>query len=892
MKTNILETIKEHLFRELRKKEQPLPSEIIDEEIANAKKLIENVGLAYYLAIISNSTIDDNIDKEKDLIDWEQIRDEIERFFCIIVQPGTMVSSPSVKDRTWWTGKGKINSDQYYWKRYYNFLSTKLTPEVLKVLDDDTDVVMNYIGDPSQDNFNIYGMVVGHVQSGKTSNYSALIDKAADAGYKFIVVIAGSMNNLRNQTQNRMYEAFIGVKNGQQIGVGKYNSIQSLVPISLTNDTDDFKKDYADNIKHTLNFENISTPILLVIKKESNVLESVESWLKTQYPSGLIQNHAMLMIDDESDYASINTKQEHDPTIINKKIRKLLKLFNKTTYVAFTATPYANIFIDHEASNNDLGDDLFPKDFIYLLEPPTNYLGARHYFVEESDKHIKNIEDFTDFFPLNHKIDLIIDELPESLKEAIICFIINIAIRHFRGQSNSHNSMLVHVSRFTDVHIQITNRINEFLREIVSSLEVKGAFSFPYDNDKWILLIKQIFENEFNVKIKFEELLPLIIKVSSKIITKDVHSKSKVPLEYRNDVSINAIVIGGTSLSRGYTLEGLSISYFSRNTILYDTLMQMGRWFGYREGYDDLCKVYIPIEIEDNFRDIILGTEELFEDFRELAKSNKTPSDFGLAIKMNPNSALQITARNKLKNVKEFEYNMKFDGKIKETVKFKDDKESIVNNIKVGTELISKLVESHKITDTQNTAKLWEGVEKNFIIEFLDNYQDLSKQDPLGIISKMPLAFIKDYVKKRDCLWDVALVSGAGKDGEINGLSFNYVKRTFAHRVAEKFYHYPKNQLSIPTDESLPLIGNNIDISLYKTDRKKMRKLRKKPLLLLYFIEGVNKDSDTDFFDLLGFAVSFDGDIETSKQMTKLKINTVYYQNLLENINSDNDDTY
>jgi hypothetical protein len=883
------EKIKEHLFRELRKKDQPLPSEIIDEEISNAKSLIENVGLGPYLAIISNSEIKKNLTPEEQFVDWIQIREEIERFFCIIVQPGTMVASPTIKDRTWWTGKAKMTSEQYYWNRYYNFLSTKLTPEVLKVLDDDTDVVMNYIGDPAQNNFNIYGMVVGHVQSGKTSNYSALIDKAADAGYKFIVVIAGSMNNLRNQTQNRMYEAFIGVKNGQQVGVGKFNSVQSLVPISLTNDTDDFKKEYADNIKHTLNFENISTPILLVIKKESNVLEGVEKWLKTQYPNGLIENHAMLMIDDESDYASINTNQQNNPTIINKKIRKILKLFNKTTYVAFTATPYANIFIDHEATNDVLGDDLFPKDFIYLLEPPTNYLGARHYFVDSNEKHIKNIDDFDEYFPLNHKIDVKIEELPKSLKDAIKCFLINISIRHHRGYTNSHNSMLIHVSRFTDVHIQITTQVTNYIRKIIASLEIKGSLPFPYDNDKNILEIKNLYENEYKLKIDFSELLPILVKISNKITIKDVHSKSKIPLEYRNEVPVNAIVIGGTSLSRGYTLEGLSVSYFSRNTILYDTLMQMGRWFGYREGYSDICKVFIPSEIEQNFKDIILATEELFEDFRELAQSNLTPYDFGLAIRMNPNSALQITARNKLKNVKEFEYNMKFDGKIKETVKFKDDKESIQNNINNGLELINNLDLNYPKSKIDTSAKLWEDVDKDIVKNFLDNFLDSSKEDPLGIISKMPLPFIKDYVKKRDCKWDIALISGAGKSSTINEISFNYVQRTFVHNSKTNIYHYPKNQLSIPSDESLPLISKGIQINEFGTDRKKMRKLRTKPLLLLYFIEGTLKDSKNNF-DLLGFAISFDGDIGTNNQTTKLKINTVYYQNLLENLNSESDD--
>jgi hypothetical protein len=892
MNKSPLEIIREHLFSDLRQKKQPLDQSEIDNAITTAITMVEDMGIELYLRVISNN-LQYNIPPDYKEVDWVLLRQEIERSFCILVKEGTMVKGSGNIDRTWWSTRDKITSNPYYWNRYKDLISEKMAPEVVRNLDEDTDVVMNYIGDPSLHDFNIYGMVVGHVQSGKTSNYSALIDKASDAGYKFIVVIAGSLNNLRNQTQIRLNESFIGKQGDQIVGVGLYKNDQSKIPLCLTNDSDDFNLGYANRVKGTLNFENIKVPILIVIKKNSNTLKNVVSWLEAQYPNG-VSEHAMLLIDDESDYASINTKEMEDPTIINKRIRKLISLFKKTSYVAFTATPYANIFIDHEASNTEVGLDLFPKDFIYLLEPPSNYLGAKHYFVDYPKYHIVNIHDFEDALPLKHKINHLVEEIPNSLIEAIFLFYLNVGLRHERGFVNNHNSMLIHVSRFTDVHIQVRKKVDDLVSELNKSIKTRGGLSYPFDNDNYLLNLHRTYEKYFpDLTIDFSKITNRLFKVLDTFIVKDIHSKTKTPLIYRSDVPINAIVIGGTSLARGFTIEGLSISYFLRTTILYDTLMQMGRWFGYRDGYADLCRLFVSDEIEDNFRDIILSTEELFDDFRDLAKSNKTPFDFGLAIQQNPNSALQITARNKLKNIKKFNYTMKFDGRLKETVKFNADHDIINSNYQNGITLINKLLTAEK-KDKVGTSIFWENISKDYVVDFLNNYKEITDNDPLGILSKMPLPFIRDYVNKRDCGWDVALISGDGNLIE-NGtfcenLSIKRVERNMVFRSSENIYHYPKNQLSIPRDESIPLLAANPDQSTFGTNRKLMRKLRKRPLLIIYFIQSNIAEKNITLENILGFSVSIDGDIDSNSQIVKMVVNTVYYQNLLDNLNEIHDD--
>jgi hypothetical protein len=254
------------------------------------------------------------------------------------------------RDTTWWSNKEKIKSENYYWERYRAYIEGFFPPEVAAAMDEDTDRVMNNIGNPKLDKFYHKGMVVGHVQAGKTGNYAGLICKAADSGYKFIVVIAGGTNNLRDQTQQRLNESFVGQDKGTQVGAGIGNAVSELLPVCLTTTERDFNKQDADKNSHSINFGNINTPILIVIKKHPSSLNNVIKWLRNQYKNK-IADHAMLIIDDESDYASINYKDKDDPTVINKRIRELLTLFSKGSYVAYTATPYANIFIDHEATN-------------------------------------------------------------------------------------------------------------------------------------------------------------------------------------------------------------------------------------------------------------------------------------------------------------------------------------------------------------------------------------------------------------------------------------------------------------------------------------------------------------------------------------------------------------
>lgn len=839
----------------------------IELEISNAHKLL-SAPIEIKEALFS----DKNISLEES--SFLRLQRELETHFDVKMNEGFLIQGEEQqnRDNTWWTGNVQLDSENYYWIRYQNYLKKSFPKEVMKTINVDTDIVMNNIENPEIANFSRYGMVVGHVQSGKTANYSSLICKAADAGYKLIVVIAGGINNLRNQTQSRLNESFVGKDRGQQIGAGIGNAELNKLPISLTTTERDFNKQDADRNSQGANFENTRTPILLVIKKNTNTLTNVIKWLKSQYKNK-IANHAMLMIDDESDYASINTKAEDDPTTINKKLRQLLALFNKYAYVAYTATPYANIFIDHEAESNDEGRDLFPKDFIYSLDAPSNYFGARKIFLDSNREYLISIDDYLEDIPPKHKKDFPLYSIPNSLYEAIRVFLINIAIRNLREQGNKHNSMLIHATRFTAVHQKLALHTENYIQEIREKLVSYGSLPNP---SKYSSLIKDL-ENTFNLRTSKSEfqwnaILKSIIEMINSVVVREVHQKTTIPLEYRKDRPTNAVVIGGTSLSRGYTLEGLSVSYFLRNTIYYDTLMQMGRWFGYRPEYEDLCKIYMSESMIDNFGKIIEATEDLIKDFKIMSDANKTPNDFGLAVKQHPESALQVTARNKQKNVKSFIFNMRLDGKAKETSWLSNIEANKENNIVTISNLV-KVLNMKYIKESVGNSFLWRDIDKINIIEFLKCFK-VYQNDPLGISARMPIAFVRKYAETRNVKWDVALYSGRGEEDEIENIKFK--KESRKAKLTNDYIEIQNRQVSTGSSESIALaVEKRKKLS---SNRKRIRQNLRNPLLMLHILE-----TDVDK-RLAAFGLSFPGDVLSKNETINLKINTVYYNNLLENI--------
>lgn len=859
---------------QLQKLEPPLESDKIKNLVGQMKSLIEkredNLIALNFLGIPDSANLHED--------EWFRMIRDLEMHFDVKMDKGFLIQGEDQqkRDTTWWTNKGKSDSPLFYWSRYKELINNAYPPDVIRTIDVDTDVVMNNIANPIESKFDCYGMVVGHVQSGKTANYSALISKAIDAGYKFVIVIAGGINNLRNQTQIRINEAIIGFQNGLPVGVGRLGDAKnSNKPSSLTTEIQDFDKTYATKMKGTLNFDIVNVPVIMVIKKQSNTLSNVIEWLEANY-KGKISNHAMLMIDDESDYASVNTGGEDDPTTINKKLRKLMGLFDKSAYIAYTATPYANIFIDYKASNDDYGRDLFPSDFIVALNAPDNYFGANMVFTHNYKKHIVHINDNEALLPLKHKKDITIQGLPESLKEAVRVFIINIAIRYLRGQTGKHNSMLIHVSRFTKIHIQIAYYIEEYLKDLANDMVAYGAL---VSASKYSILIKSIEETFYKIHddVEFEwgRICSTIAESIKSIQVREIHQDAKLILDYSNS-QINVVAIGGASLSRGYTLEGLNVSYFMRTTKMYDTLMQMGRWFGYRIGYGDICKVYMMEQMGDNFRDIIEATDELFNDFRQMAEAKKTPDDFGLSVTQKPESALQVTANNKMRHAIDYFFDMNLDGSEKETTCLKKDATIRKKNLKVTEKFIKSLIDDDSIKQDKLTKKiLWRDVNRNIILNFLTEYEVFAA-NPVYISSKMPIDFIKKYVLEIETNWDVLLAEGTGGVFDNGIIKFNKEFRS----MEDKGSYIQAMNRHISTGSLEKVLFTNEE-SKGKT-RVELREIMNKPLLTIHILD-VKTESEI-FDNLVAFGISFPGGIKSSGRVIRGKINKVYVDQIIDSM--------
>ena len=589
----------------------------------------------------------------------ENLAVEFEEIHGVIMDDGAYLQDPEFHP---WLNATRSQIEFYYWERYRDLMEEKgLSGQVLGGLGNVTDRILGLLENPSKPgNWDRRGMVMGHVQSGKTANYIGVASKAADAGYRVIIIIAGLQNKLRNQTQRRVDEGFIGFSSvlagskglpkRNSIGVGRHNPRRR--PSAFTTAYKDFHKGIAQSLN--LRLENLQEPAVFVIKKNSSTLRNLIDWLRTHNAdlgTDTIED-PMLLIDDEADNASINIQHRADKVSrINGQIRELLNLFDRSCYVGYTATPFANIFIDPDSDDQMLGHDLFPRDFIVSLDAPTNYFGPSKVFRDNPTDFLKDLEDYADLLPTSHKIDHPVTALPDSLQEAVRVFIVARAIRLVRGHSQAHNSMLVNVSRFTNVQRQIRNEIHLFVERIQSSVRVNGGLEVGMaTRDPEIAKLRLAFnQNYATCGESWADIQAQLHDSVSAISTIEVNSQAAEPFDYAEHEAngLNVIAVGGLSLSRGLTLEGLIVSYFLRRSMMYDTLFQMGRWFGYREGYEDLCRVWMPEEAQGWYEHISDSVDELREELARMQSANATPRDFGLRVRSHPDT-LMVTARNKI----------------------------------------------------------------------------------------------------------------------------------------------------------------------------------------------------------------------------------------------------
>ena len=589
----------------------------------------------------------------------EELALEFETKYVISIRPATVLQDEGPFSP--WLDQERSTICPYYWNRYRQLLREKGFPgQVLAELDRDTDRIVGYLENPKKASaWDRRGMVIGHVQSGKTANYIGVANKAADAGYRIIIIIAGIQNKLRDQTQRRVDEGLIGLDSAagiqnrgrSPVGVGRYDLRRK--PINFTTATRDFNKSAAENLGVRL--KDLGEPVVLVIKKNPHTLRSLIDWLTTHNARIGTDTIAepMLLIDDEADNASINIGNRLDEiSTINKLLRRLLRLFERSCYVGYTATPFANIFIDPDDEDDMVGDDLFPRDFIVCLNAPSNYFGPGEVFGDPDGHVLCDVEDHRDLLPMSHPKGHSVAELPGSLREAIRQFLVARAIRIARGQGDQHNSMLVNASRFVAVQRQLRNAIHEEVSRIGDSCRVNASLSWRMARrDPEIAELETVFRRHYEGTTgeHWRTVLRWMHESVSRVRVMEINMHSTDGLNYDEykDRGLNVIAVGGMSLSRGLTLEGLTVSYVLRRSLMYDTLFQMGRWFGYRDAYDDLCRVWMPQEAQGWYEHIAESNAELREELARMQRVNATPREFGLKVRSHPD-ALVVTARNKM----------------------------------------------------------------------------------------------------------------------------------------------------------------------------------------------------------------------------------------------------
>ena len=862
-----------------------------------------------------------------------------------------------------------------YAKRYFEYLQydKNFSPDTINSIDKLTDNVMDQLGNPKSDKpFQQRGLILGEVQSGKTATYTAICNKAVDAGYKVIIVLTGLLESLRKQTQSRLDAELVGFLNntvtnkeakkkkgkktndrgvGGPIGVGKRVKIESPTIMTYTSKKYDFNVQTANTINLDINslFKNDTTVTLFVVKKQRDILTSLINWLTANREN--ILDCPLLLIDDEADNASINTnKPNQDPTVINDLILALLESFTKSSYLGITATPFANILIDPNKKEGEL-PDLFPKDFITLIDAPVSYLGVDKIFggADEDidaidlknskkgseDQGLKNSYIFEkakyknflqeilnseqeNFFKYKHKSDLEINDLPPSLKEAIVFFILACTFTDINGRETEHRSMLVNVTRFTSLQNTLADLISNFVDECRGEV---SAYSYLPDNKiskhEKLAQLKKCWEESFEhlkhqswTEIKGEILLNSIKRIDVTSVNVSTGGQVLDYQSYENNGK-RVIAIGGNSLSRGLTLEGLCVSYFYRNTAMYDTLLQMGRWFGYRDRYIDICRLWMGEDTIGWFASINSAYNELTEELKTLAKQKLKPVDFQLRIKHN-NKSLYVTARNKMGKGEEVKCYISLAGRLIETPRLIDKEEVYKENERACKNFLANLNKEYQSSfEETSNALIWRDIPSSVLEDLLLSF----KCHPWNL-NYQSVALI-DYIRENKSelkIWDIAIPKLRKKQAEIKKYSLDFcnlsrdksqeiyaekrkvsIDGTFKHMLKINARHVRVGaggctKIGLTQEEINNCVAECREEGKNPTDRTYLKVANRKPIALIHIIQTDPEEHGISKIPEFIFALSLGFPGIKNEQCAKYVINGAILAEDLEDSNFEDED--
>ena len=666
---------------------------------------------------------------------------------------------------------------------------------------------LQHIGDPlGTTSFSSRGLIIGPVQGGKTEHFNGVVASAFDAGYHLVIVMSGIMEDLRRQTQSRIRNDLLGSsEGGAATGASKVQSFGpqqgshqiNVDPINvLTTSTNDFNANQADG-----DISLTASKTLIVCKKNGGILKQILVYLEKQAGIGNI-DIPVLIIDDEADNASLNNNSHRGETLaslINKRVRAILKMFSKSSYIGYTASPFANILQNREHQRKidadtfthkgkyytfEVCQSLFPKDFIELITPPPTYIGLRQLFDtnEEITKLApafgSRITDDLEYFPrrvhkdtenptintdrdtrATRKDDPYPIRLSPSLKDAIYCFILTVAIRKTRSKAlrdtpfyQPHNTMLIHVSRFILWQTRTRDLVVEFIENVSEKLSHEphnregGIYEIlerQFDRSFYSSITMGIedylpdnYTDDYMSEVSFKDLRPLLASTVSDIECLALNSETKETLIYKDHSPKTYLAIGGNRLARGFTLEGLSVCYFIRDTSFADTLLQMGRWFGYRIGYLDCCKLFMTNDAIEKFDSISRTVEDLENTIDDLSRDpSKTPWDYSLKVASNP-GVIKLTRGTILKNARS--KTVSFEDHLEQTYRLSVDALTVDAAYSSVTKIIAE-VSSHFVLNENKDMLVYRGADSSLARRLLEaerSFTDTNIGDIVQYIQK------------------------------------------------------------------------------------------------------------------------------------------------------------
>lgn len=695
----------------------------------------------------------------------------------------------------------------------------------------------------SVDEFQERGLVIGYIQSGKTATMSALIARSADEGYKLFIILGGLWKDLRAQTQRRLDQEITGESEDTSDGPFVVHDPNVLRWSRLTQSGPE-----GDFRAGTINDSNPKTPKLAIIKKNKRI-NSLMRWLQRIHIP--LNELPAIIIDDEADHASIDTHygrvsddgEPLDPSETNRLIRELLRLLPKCVYVGFTATPFANVLIDADSD-----DDLYPRNFIATLPEPSRYFGPRKLFglgmspsalsPYDAEKPTLDVIRYVEDDDLD-QIDLVLKNggsAPSVLSDTMLAFILSCCGRLARGHDKSHFSMLVHPTSQTNPQRLFAGAIEEELNLLKQAAAKPSRFHdvLTRARSMWESDFQRVTREQKDVDLAdydFDTIWKFAKQLTASIEIKVLNYRSSDKLDYTG-VPKRYIVVGGNKLSRGLTLEGLSISLFTRDANQYDTLLQMGRWFGYRPQYYDLTRIYVNKQMSERFAELARVEDELRADLRKYAQQPNPPTPLQLKPRIRNHPAMAVTSRFKMGAGRPIA--ISFENTSQQTVSFPVENKTLLRtNIDAAHAFISGLPANPE-SESKEGMHIWKDVDAKSILEFLNVYEfsrearDVNRQNLVGYIQR-----------QNKCgeltSWDVVLPKGSNKE-EVH----RWTKDIFTRKIMRT-----------------PMTSHSIRVLSDPNDKIKWQALTGRDLadstrgcLMLYLINRESgKDKEKGFFD-------------------------------------------